>query len=68
MIVDYHMHLRERGGDEPRGRYRYDHLERYVEQAALAGVDEIGFTDHVYHFRETSSSLWRFRGCSTGAH
>ncbi len=57
MIVDYHMHLRDRAGEAPGGRYRFDYLERYVEQAARAGVDEIGFTEHVYHFRETRP-LW----------
>jgi len=57
VIVDYHMHLRDRAGALPSGRYRFDRLERYVEQAARAGVDEIGFTDHIYHFRQTRS-LW----------
>ena len=56
MIVDYHMHLR--GPDElPRGRYSADRAEEYVEQARDAGVDEVGFSDHVYHFRQ-AESLW----------
>ena len=56
MIVDYHMHLR--GPDElPRGRYSADRVEEYVEQARVAGVDEIGFSDHVYYFRQ-AASLW----------
>jgi histidinol-phosphatase (PHP family) len=50
LIVDYHMHLRD--PDE-----RIDHTtaatERYVETAARRGVDEIGFTEHVYYFRQT---------------
>ncbi len=57
MIVDYHMHLRDRPGGAPRGHYSADRAEEYVEQARLAGVDEIGFTDHVYHFRQTGA-LW----------
>ena len=57
MIVDYHMHLRDRPGGEAQGRYGGDRAEEYVEQARSAGVDEIGFTDHVYHFRQ-SESLW----------
>jgi histidinol-phosphatase (PHP family) len=57
VIVDYHMHLRDRAEEAPGGRYRLDHLERYVERAARAGVDEIGFTEHVYHFRQTHA-LW----------
>jgi histidinol-phosphatase (PHP family) len=52
LIVDYHMHLRE-----PEGRYSADRAEEYVAQARLASVDEIGFTDHVYHFRQ-SEALW----------
>ncbi len=50
MIVDYHMHLRDSGE-------RIDHtveaIERFVETAAARGVDEIGFTEHVYYFRQT---------------
>ena len=52
MIVDYHMHLRDRHGNEPGGRYLVDRLELYVEQARHAGVDEIGISDHGYHFRQ----------------
>ena len=54
MIVDYHMHLR--APDES-----IDHtlggVERFVEVAAARGVDEIGFSEHVYYFRETRE-LW----------
>jgi histidinol-phosphatase (PHP family) len=51
---DYHMHLRN-------GREEIAHdtwsVEPYVEAARAAGVDEIGFTEHVYYFRQTRS-LW----------
>ena len=57
MIVDYHMHLRDRHGDEPGGRYLVERLEQYVEQARRAGVDEIGISDHAYHFRQ-SERVW----------
>ena len=54
MIVDYHMHLR--APDES-----IDHslqgVERFVEQAAERGIDEIGFTEHVYYFEKTRH-LW----------
>src|SRR5918996_4554462 len=30
-------------------------VERYVEVAVARGVDEIGFTEHVYYFAETRS-------------
>ncbi len=54
MIVDYHMHLRN-------GREEIAHdtwsVEPFVEAARTARVDEIGFTEHVYYFRQTRS-LW----------
>jgi histidinol-phosphatase (PHP family) len=54
VIPDYHMHLRN-------GREEIVHdtwsVEPFVETARSAGVDEIGFTEHVYYFRETRS-LW----------
>jgi histidinol-phosphatase (PHP family) len=50
VIVDYHMHLRD---PEERIEYTVEAVERYVETAAARGVDEIGFTEHVYYFRQT---------------
>ncbi len=54
MIVDYHMHLRN-------GREEIAHdtlsVEPFVEAARRAGVDEIGFTEHVYYFTQTRP-LW----------
>jgi histidinol-phosphatase (PHP family) len=54
VIVDYHMHLRNE-------REEIDHtveaVERFVEAASERGLDEIGFSEHVYYFRETAS-LW----------
>jgi len=56
VLVDYHMHLR--GPDNgDRRRYSADRAEQYVAQARRAGIDEIGFSDHVYYFRQTSE-LW----------
>jgi histidinol-phosphatase (PHP family) len=56
LLVDYHMHLR--GPDDgPGARYSADRAEEYVAQARAAGIDEIGFSDHVYHFRRTLE-LW----------
>jgi histidinol-phosphatase (PHP family) len=54
MIVDYHMHLRdEQGGVE----FTADAAERFVERARARGVDEVGFTEHIYYFRQTLE-LW----------
>jgi histidinol-phosphatase (PHP family) len=54
MIVDYHMHLR--APDESID-HSVEAVERFVDVAAGRGVDEIGFTEHVYYFEETRS-LW----------
>jgi histidinol-phosphatase (PHP family) len=54
VIVDYHMHLR--APDESID-HSVDSIERYVEVAAERGIDEIGFTEHVYYFVQTRS-LW----------
>ena len=54
MIVDYHMHLR--GPNEPGVEGAIEHsvaaVERFVETARARGVDEIGFAEHMYYFRE----------------
>jgi histidinol-phosphatase (PHP family) len=54
VIVDYHMHLRN-------GREEVAHdtssIEPFVEAARKAGVDEIGFAEHVYYFTQTRL-LW----------
>jgi histidinol-phosphatase (PHP family) len=54
MIVDYHMHLRDQ---EERINHSVESVERFVEVAAERGVDEIGFTEHVYYFAQTRP-LW----------
>jgi histidinol-phosphatase (PHP family) len=54
VIVDYHMHLRD---PEERIEHAVGAVERFVETAAARGVDEIGFTEHVYYFRQTLP-LW----------
>jgi histidinol-phosphatase (PHP family) len=50
MIVDYHMHLRD---PDERIDHTVEAIERFVETAAARGVDEIGFTEHVYYFSAT---------------
>ena len=54
MIVDYHMHLR--APDESID-HTVEAVERFVETAAQRGIDEIGFTEHVYYFEQTRQ-LW----------
>src|SRR5437764_3269112 len=48
------MHLRD---PEERIEHAFQAVERFVETAAARGVDEIGFTEHVYYFRQTRA-LW----------
>jgi histidinol-phosphatase (PHP family) len=54
MIVDYHMHLRD---PDERIDHTIEGVEQFVETAAARGVDEIGFTEHVYYFSQTRE-LW----------
>jgi len=54
VIVDYHMHLRNGRGEIAHDTWS---VEPFVEAARAASVDEIGFTEHVYYFRQTRS-LW----------
>jgi histidinol-phosphatase (PHP family) len=54
MIVDYHMHLRT---PDEEIDHSVEAIERFVETAATRGVDEIGFTEHVYYFKQTSA-VW----------
>jgi histidinol-phosphatase (PHP family) len=54
VILDYHMHLRD---PEERIEHTVAAIDRFVETAAARGVDEIGFTEHVYYFRQTRP-LW----------
>jgi histidinol-phosphatase (PHP family) len=54
VIVDYHMHLRSGPvGKSEEIEHTVEAVERYVEKAAERGVDEIGFTEHVYYFQQT---------------
>ena len=55
MIVDYHMHLRDDGGEDRRSRPMP--CGRSLATALARGVAEIGFTEHVYYFRQTAE-IW----------
>ncbi|HLB18950.1 MAG TPA: histidinol-phosphatase HisJ family protein [Gaiellaceae bacterium] len=54
MIVDYHMHLRNGNGEIA---HETAAVDPFVDSAREAGVDEIGFTEHIYYFKQTRS-LW----------
>jgi histidinol-phosphatase (PHP family) len=53
VIVDYHMHLRRPEAAREEVDHSLEAIERYLETAAVRGVDEIGFSEHVYYFRQT---------------
>jgi histidinol-phosphatase (PHP family) len=58
VIVDYHTHLRgPANGREGPVELTVDAVERFVDQARARGVDEIGFTEHMYYFRQTEALL-----------
>jgi histidinol-phosphatase (PHP family) len=54
VIIDYHMHLRSERGEIA---HETAAVEPYVKAARAAGVDEIGFTEHGYYFRQMRSLL-----------
>jgi histidinol-phosphatase (PHP family) len=54
VILDYHMHLR---APDESIEHTVEAIERFVDAAAERGIDEIGFTEHVYYFEQTRS-LW----------
>jgi histidinol-phosphatase (PHP family) len=54
VILDYHMHLR---APDESIEHTVEAVERFVDAAAERGIDEIGFTEHVYSFEQTRP-LW----------
>jgi histidinol-phosphatase (PHP family) len=57
VIVDYHMHLRTPKGEVEEIDHTVEAAEPFVETARARGVDEVGFTEHIYYFRQTRE-LW----------
>jgi histidinol-phosphatase (PHP family) len=54
VIADYHMHLRD---EHEQIAHRSSAIDAFVETALARGVDEIGFSEHVYYFSQTRA-LW----------
>ncbi len=61
---DYHVHLHDHGSysgsGPPLGEYPPGHIESYVENASRNGVDEVGFTEHLYRCVESVPVLGEF--------
>jgi histidinol-phosphatase (PHP family) len=59
VLTDYHTHLRP---DSPQAaaaeHFREENLRRYLDEAAARGIEELGFSEHVYRFRQ-ALALWR---------
>jgi histidinol-phosphatase (PHP family) len=59
MLTDYHLHLRP--DDEGTTFERYftaENVERYLDAARGAGIEELGVSEHVYRFR-AALDLWQ---------
>lgn len=61
---DYHVHLHDHGPysgkGPPLGVYPAGHIESYVEQALSNGLQEVGFTEHLYRCVESAPVLGDF--------
>jgi histidinol-phosphatase (PHP family) len=58
-LTDYHVHLRpDDPGTDASTYFTERNLVRYVERASAAGITELGFSEHVYRFRE-ALEIWR---------
>jgi histidinol-phosphatase (PHP family) len=59
MLTDYHLHLRPDDEGTPYEDYfTAANVERYLEAAAAAGIEELGVSEHVYRFRQ-ALDLWQ---------
>ena len=59
MLTDYHTHLRPDTADTPPERYfTEDNVRRYLDAATARGITDLGFSEHVYRFRE-SLDIWQ---------
>lgn len=62
-MSDYHLHLHPHEPTDvgpPPGTYPAGHIEAYVEAAAARGVNELGFTEHLYRCIESTGPLGDF--------
>jgi histidinol-phosphatase (PHP family) len=58
-LTDYHVHLRpDDPGTAASDYFTEQNLLRYVDRAREVGIGELGFSEHVYRFRE-ALDVWR---------
>jgi histidinol-phosphatase (PHP family) len=60
VLTDYHLHLRPDDDRTPVHErwFTEQNVQRYLEAARAAGIEELGVSEHVYRFRQ-SLELWR---------
>jgi len=60
VLTDYHLHLRTDDDRTPVHErwFTEQNVERYLDAARAAGIEELGVSEHVYRFRQ-SLDLWR---------
>jgi histidinol-phosphatase (PHP family) len=59
MLTDYHLHLRpDEEGTTFERYFTAENVERYLDAAAAAGIEELGVSEHVYRFRQ-ALDLWQ---------
>jgi histidinol-phosphatase (PHP family) len=59
MLTDYHLHLRPDEPDTPAERYfTEENVERYLDAAEAAGIEELGVSEHIYRFTQ-ALDIWR---------
>jgi histidinol-phosphatase (PHP family) len=58
-LTDYHVHLRpDEPGSDAADYFTERNLARFVERASERGIAELGFSEHVYRFRE-ALEIWQ---------
>jgi histidinol-phosphatase (PHP family) len=58
-LTDYHTHLRpDEPGSDAAEYFTERNVARYVERAHDVGITDLGFSEHVYRFRE-ALEVWR---------
>ena len=59
MLTDYHTHLRPDALDATAEEsFTEQNVRRYLDAASRRGIGELGFSEHVYRFRE-ALDIWR---------
>lgn len=60
MLTDYHLHLRPDDDPSPPQQrwFTSENVDRYLEAAAAAGIEELGVSEHVYRFTE-ALEIWQ---------